>query len=181
MMKALVSIRKHFILLAAVALALPTFAYWTPVQINLLGVAGLPPNADSVYGVRISALYGKCETVGIVDAGFFNRATKSAYGIRAGGINWCEGEGYGIEAGVANVDNVMAGVQIGGFNYAGDGSGLQIGAFNYGADFGGVQIGVINVANKYTGLQIGVFNIQTESVVPFLPLFNVGSGTHSSK
>lgn len=147
---------------ALAALALPTFAYWTPIQINLAGNAGLPPAADSVYGVRVNALYGSCDDVVLFDAGVFNRTLKGAYGIRAGVFNWTAGESYGLTAGAFNVDEHNAGLAAGVLNYAKKGSG--------------VQIGVINIAEEFTGVQIGVLNFHFNSVVPIFPIFNMGSG-----
>jgi len=154
--------RRSFVLAAAFAsLALPLFAYWTPLQVNLAGVAGLPPAADSVYGVRVNALYGSCDTVALFDVGLFNRTVKGAYGIRAGLCNWAVGDSYGLTAGVLNVDEHNAGLTAGAFNYAKKGAG--------------VQIGIINIADEFSGVQIGVLNFHFNSVVPVFPLFNMGS------
>lgn len=145
----------------ATALTMPLFAYWTPLQINLAGVAGLPPAADSVYGIRVNALYGCCDTVSFIDVGLFNRTTKGAYGIRAGVFNWAEQDGYGLTVGILNVDEHNAGLTAGAFNYAKKGAG--------------VQIGVINIADEFSGVQIGVLNFHFNSVVPVFPIFNMGS------
>jgi len=147
---------------AAVATS-SAFAYWTPIQVNLAGKAGLPPAADSVYGVRVNALYGDCDTVALFDAGLFNRTTGGAYGIRAGGVNWSEGDGCGITAGALNFDQYNGGLTAGAVNYAKKGAG--------------VQIGVINIADEFTGVQIGVLNFHFSSVIPIFPLFNMGSGS----
>jgi len=145
----------------ATALTMPLFAYWTPLQVNLVGVAGLPPAADSVYGVRVNALYGSCENVVFLDAGLFNRVTKGVYAIRAGAVNWSEGDAYGLTAGVFNFDEHNAGMTAGAFNYAKKGAG--------------VQIGIINIADDFSGVQIGLLNFHFNSVVPFFPIFNMGS------
>jgi len=155
------SSRSFLSLAAAVALAMPAFAYWTPLQVNLAGKAGLPPAADAVYGIRVNALYGSCETVSFIDAGLFNRTTEGVYGIRAGAFNWAEKDAYGITVGALNVDSYNAGLTAGAFNYAKKGSG--------------VQIGVINIADDFSGVQIGVLNFHFNSVVPVFPLFNMGS------
>jgi len=155
------SLRTGLALFAALALSLPAFAYWTPLQINLAGNAGLPPAADAVYGIRVNALYGSCETVSFIDAGLFNRVTDGVYGIRAGAVNWTEKDAYGITVGAFNVDTHNAGLAAGVLNYAKQG--------------GGVQIGVINIAEEFSGVQIGVLNFHFNSVVPVFPLFNMGS------
>jgi len=172
---------KKLVLLTFAALALPTFAYWTPLQVNFVGVAGLPWGAESVYGVRINAIYGSCDTVAPFDVGIFNRTKSGAYGIRAGGFNWSEDSAGGISVGLANVDGYNAGIEVGGLNYAKEGGGVMIGGFNYSADYAGLQIGIINIADYYTGVQIGLLNFQFESAVPFFPLFNMGSGAGSVK
>jgi len=155
------SCRSAVVAAAFATLALPLFAYWTPLQVNLAGDAGLPPAAESVYGVRVNALYGSCDTVAICDVGLFNRTLKGAYGIRAGAFNWAVGDAYGLTAGVMNVDEYNAGLTAGAFNYAKKGVG--------------VQIGVVNIADEFSGIQIGVLNFHFNSVVPVFPLFNMGS------
>jgi len=152
------------VLAAGVAVASSSaFAYWTPLQVNLAGVAGLPPAADSVYGIRVNALYGSCDTVAVLDSGLFNRTIKGAYGIRAGAINWSEGNGCGLSVGAFNIDQYNGGLTMGAINYAKKGAG--------------VQIGVINIADEFTGVQVGVLNFHFNSAVPVFPLFNMGSGT----
>jgi len=156
------SVYRAFALVAALVLSLPAFAYWTPLQVNVAGAAGLPPAADSVYGVRVNALYGSCEDVVLLDAGLFNRTTEGAYGLRAGAVNWAEKDACGISVGALNMDEYNAGFTAGAFNYAKQGAG--------------VQIGVVNIAQEFTGVQIGVLNFHFNSAVPFFPLFNMGSG-----
>jgi len=147
--------------IAIVALASPLFAYWTPLQVNLADVAGLPPAAESVYGIRINALYGRCANVACFDVGLFNRTTEGAYGIRVGAFNWSEKVAYGLSVAALNVDEYNAGLAIACFNYAKKGAGVQIGA--------------INIADDFSGVQIGVLNFHFNSVVPVFPLFNMGS------
>jgi len=156
------SIRRAVLAAGVAVAASSAFAYWTPIQVNLAGVAGLPPAAESVYGIRANALYGSCDTVVLFDAGLFNRTLKGAYGIRAGAINWSEGDGCGLTAGAFNFDQYNGGLTAGAVNYAKKGAG--------------VQIGVINIADDFTGVQIGVLNFHFSSVIPIFPLFNLGSG-----
>jgi len=154
-------VRSCLSVIAAFAFSLSAFAYWTPLQVNLAGTAGLPPAADAVYGIRVNALYGSCETVAFIDAGLFNRVTDGVYGIRAGVVNLTEKDSYGLTVGAFNVDTHNA--------------GLTAGALNYAKQGGGVQFGVINIAEEFSGVQIGVLNFHFNSVVPVFPLFNMGS------
>jgi len=157
------SIRRVVLAASAAVATSSAFAYWTPIQDNLAGNAGLPPAADSVYGVRANVLYGSCDTAALFDVGVFNRTTAGAYGIRAGAINWSEGDGCGISVGAFNFDQYNGGLTAGAVNYAKKGAG--------------VQIGIINIADEFTGVQIGVLNFHFSSVIPIFPLFNMGSGS----
>jgi len=51
------SIRRTVLAAGVAVAASSVFAYWTPIQINLAGKAGLPSAADSVYGIRVNALF----------------------------------------------------------------------------------------------------------------------------
>jgi len=162
---------------AFAACALPALAYWTPVQINLVDVVGLPPAAESVYGVRVNVLYGSCDDVALADVGIFNQTAKGAYGIRAGVFNCADEDAYGISVGAFNFDTYNAGLEVGAFNLTEDGAGVQIGLFNGVNAFTGLQVGIFNVAAKeFKGVQIGLLNFSLESDIPFLPLIYVSSG-----
>lgn len=85
---------------------------------------------------------------GIAVAGMWNAIRKSN-GIQAT-ILLNESEvSNGIQIALSNYTEVMRGLQIGGYNYAGDKMrGLQIGLVNSSADTRGIQIGLWNINEK---------------------------------
>jgi len=159
----------------AAGVALPALAYWTPVQISLYDVAGLPPAAESVYGLRANVLSGECDSVVGLDVGIHNLVRKDAYGIRAGLFNFAYGNGCGITAGLINSDEFNGGLAAGGFNLMERASGIQIGLINGANTYSGVQVGLVNMVQKnFCGLQIGLLNFYLAHDIPVLPLINFG-------
>jgi len=164
--------------LLAAGVALPAFAYWTPVQVNLYDVAGLPPAAESVYGLRANVLYGNCDDMAGLDAGLYNLVRKDAYGIRAGLFNVAYGTGAGITAGLVNSDEFNQGLTAGGFNLMAEATGVMVGLINGANTYSGVQIGLVNmVQDDFCGLQIGLLNFYLGHDIPVLPLINMGFGS----
>jgi hypothetical protein len=73
-----------------------------------------------------------------------------------------------------DVDGVLTGVQVGGWNNARCGEGFQVGLLNLSDEFYGVQLGLINRAILFRGFQIGLINVIQGSDVPFMPFVNIG-------
>lgn len=166
------------LLVMAAGVALPTFAYWTPVQVSLYDVAALPPAAENVYGLRADLLSGNCYNVVGLDVGIHNLVRQDAYGLRAGLFNFAYGNGGGITAGLINSDEFNAGLMAGGFNLMEAASGVQIGLVNGANTYSGVQIGFVNMVQKdFCGLQIGLLNFYLAKDLPVLPIINLGFGS----
>jgi len=156
------SVRFNLVLIAALAFSLPAFAYWTPLQINLVDVVGLPPAAESVYGIRANLLYEYCDDAAGLDLGLVNRTKECVCGIRAAVINGADTDAYGLSVGLMNLDLHNSGLAAGFYNYAEQGAG--------------VQIGVFNVVNKYAGVQLGLLNFNFNSIIPVCPIINISTG-----
>lgn len=142
------------------------FAFFTPAQ--------LFPESYDVYGLRLNLLYGRNQNI---------------RGFDFGGVNVGEGLVEGLQLGVVNKVNELAGVQIGCynlidvsadgcfqlglFNQAVDFKGLQLGPINYARRANGVQFGIINMCETISGVQIGVINVISQSdFLVFSPIFN---------
>jgi len=165
---------------AALALCatLPALASWTPVQVNLYGVAGLPSDAASVYGLRVDLVSGSCDNVVGLDVGLHNLVRQDAYGIRAGLFNVAYGTGEGITLGLINSDNFNVGLTAGAFNLMEGASGVMVGLINGANTYSGVQIGLVNMVQRdFCGVQIGLLNFYLAHDIPVLPLINVGFGS----
>jgi len=166
-----------FACIALCVSVLSVSASGTPFQLNLAGKAGLPWCCDSVYGARINILHGDCDDVSFLDLGVFNRARKSATGVRVGGINWADAAAYGLTVGAVNADKYDAGLIVGFLNYASSGDGVQIGFANCATAFNGLQVSLLNVATSdFAGVQVGLLNFNLNSVIPVFPFINIGSG-----
>lgn len=130
-----------------------------------------------VIGLRVNWFSGACDQMTGLDLlGFIGRAN-TYNGIQ---MNLLRND----------VTDVLAGIQIGGYNTCGKGDamGVQVGLWNecgsmYGVQAGlvnvseyteGVQVGVINRSEDLSGYQVGLINIIRSSSVPFCPIINVG-------
>lgn len=168
-----------FACIVACASILSVSAGETPVQLNLAGKAGLPWCCDSVYGVRINILHGDCDDVSWADLGVFNRARVRARGLRVGGINWGDGDVYGLSVAGVNVDKYDAGMTAGLLNHTANGDGLQAALLvNSATSYRGVQLALfVNIATEdFKGVQIGLLNFNLNSIIPVFPFINIGSG-----
>ena len=164
-------------------------AAWSPVGFSVVAndngdAVAFPGPKDSVYGLNVSAIYGRLDKVyglcvagigmeteevaGIGVAGICN-ATESAYegALLVSGIcNYIGKGGQGTEiCGIANVAKDFEGLQVACVNWGGGSfSGAQIGAINIAGDAEArcdaacVQIGAFNIADKCRGVQIGAIN-----------------------
>lgn len=129
-----------------------------------------------VIGLRLNLPSGTCEQVTGMDIGLIGRS-RYYNGIQ---INLLRND----------VQDALAGWQIGGYNSAGLGDmlGLQTGLWNesqtvYGvqiglvnlADYGkGFQIGLINRVEGMRGYQVGLINVIRDGKIPFSPILNIG-------
>ena len=129
-----------------------------------------------VAGVRFTLPYGECESVTGFDIGFYGRCRYF--------------EGFQLNILRNEAEDVLSGVQIGGYNSSGraDLKGLQLGLFNEARSMRGIQVGIVNLADSICGLQLGLINraetmygfqvggvnVIRESELVFCPILNIG-------
>ncbi|GEM_PF-1694089 len=128
-----------------------------------------------VAGIRINLPRGNNDSVTGLDVGFIGLSTYM-YGVQANVLGNLVRDRVGaLQVSLYNdVDGLLTGVQVAGWNNARCGEGLQVGLLNLSDEFYGVQVGLINRANLLRGFQIGVINVIRGARVPFVPVVNVG-------
>lgn len=113
----------------------------TPLSLGIVAPAQLPWGDWDVCGLRVSLIYGRCDSLTGIDLGLVN-----------------------------GVDGDMIGVQVGLLNTVSRVRGIQVGAMNCTSLLKGVQVGIINYAEGACGLQIGLINIITNTTPGVMPL-----------
>ncbi len=133
------------IALAAVSLRADADGYF---MLSVFSPGQLPTPTSSIYGGRLSLIYGECHEL------------------------------YGLDLGVAGyVRERMCGAQLGAiWNGIGtDVAGVQIGLVNTAeGDAAGLQLGLVNVADHLYGCQLGLVNVVTDRDWTFWPFINIG-------
>ncbi len=144
-------------------------------MMSVLNPAQLPTQASTIYGVRLSAIYGECFKIYGVDAGLSGYITERMLGVQAGGLNfvgldqagvqigalgnWVNGDSYGLQVGIYNAVNGRAhGLYVSGLSIMEEVYGAQFGVYQYSKYSGGAQIGLVNTSRTADGVQIGLVN-----------------------
>ena len=144
---------KKLVLALAIATAGAVYAKTTPVMGSLFTPVQAPDAEYDVKGLRLSLVYGECQTFTGLDLGIANRSRKSFSGLGIGGGNIVDGTLYGGQLGLVNW-NYQAGSGKDGRSL-----GAQLGLVNYATGFCGLQDGVVSVArNKVLGVQWSLVN-----------------------
>lgn len=171
----------------------PESHWYTPLEIGIASPIQLPPASWIVGGVRLDLFYGDSYELYGIDLGLVGRTRKDFWGIALNGVNWNDGNAYGVQLGaLANsslssvygvqlasvvnyVYNEMRGVQLAFVNQNGPFYGLQFGALNWnrGISYGG-QIGLVNSdVNEFNGASIGLINYAVRSSGAQIGVVNV--------
>lgn len=159
---------KKLVVAAFIAIAGAAFADSTPVMGSLITPVQLPSSDYDVTGLRLSLIYGQCNSFTGLDLGIANRSTGDFLGIGLGGANIVEKRVVGGHLGLVNWNgssvsewtSVSKGAQIGIVNYAGAFCGLQDGFLNISDNvFTGLEVGLLNFANDINGVQCGGYLI----------------------
>jgi len=149
-----------------VAAAGAAFAETTPAMVSLVTPIQVPASDYDVKGIRLSLIYGECETFKGLDIGIANNATADFTGLAIGGANISGSRFYGGALGLVNWnggtspnwEDVSKGCQLGIVNYAGSLCGLQDGFVNVSeGTFTGLQCSFLNFADNMNGLQCGAY------------------------
>lgn len=150
-----------------------------PLQISVWSPVQLFSADDSIFGLRVSALYSDNYAMsGLSVSPGWTRTADDMKGIQLGMVNWTDRSLFGWETGFLNyAGNRFSGMEIGAVNIVKDNAtGIQLGAvncnssffhgwqvgglFNYTGDNSvGVQIGLINLVKRdFSGFQTGFMN-----------------------
>ncbi|MDY5597837.1 MAG: hypothetical protein SPG40_10145 [Kiritimatiellia bacterium] len=122
----------------------------------------LPMPTSSIYGARLSLIYGECHEFYGLDLGVAGYARDSATGVQLDACwNGVGTDMAGLQAGLANT--------VEGHLY-----GLQVGLANAASTVYGCQIGLVNISDRLYGCQIGLANFTLERPWSFWPIINVG-------
>lgn len=150
----------------------------------------LPSPAYSIYGGRLSLIYGDCHELYGFDTGIAGTTQENAYGLQInavwsgvdadmagaqiGLVNTVNGAAAGFQCGAFDWSAELFGCQVGVINLSDDCNGAQIGFWNGAHDVYGCQLGVVNVAKKLYGCQLGLVNVETACDMPVWLLLNIG-------
>ena len=133
------------VVLAAVSLRADADGYF---MLSVFSPGQLPTPSSSIYGGRLSLIYGECHEL------------------------------YGLDVGLCGyVRERMCGAQLDAFwNGVGtDMAGCQIGLVNTAeGDAFGLQLGLVNVTDHLYGCQLGLVNVVTDRDWTFWPFINIG-------
>ena len=133
------------IVLAAVSLRADADGY---LMLSVFSPGELPTPSSSIYGGRLSLIYGECHEL------------------------------YGLDLGVAGyMRERLCGAQLNAvWNGVGtDVAGCQLGLVNTAeGDAAGLQLGLVNVADHLYGCQLGLVNIVTDRACTVWPFINIG-------
>ena len=173
--------------LAAAASHASTEGYF---MLSVFSPGQLPSPVYSIYGARLSAVYGECHELYGIDLGAAGYVRERMYGLQANvawsgvGTDFCgfqaalldmvDGYSAGLQAGLVDISDDNYGGQIGAVDIAGDLYGCQIGLACFAGDVRGCQIGLFNKASRLYGCQIGLANVVTSRKWSFWPFINVG-------
>ena len=144
---------------AAISLRAGTEGYF---MLSVFSPGELPAPTSSIYGGRVSVLYGECHELYGIDLGVSGYVRERMAGAQFD-LLW---NGIGTDA---------SGLQVGLVNTVeGDFSGLQLGLVGVAGQINGCQIGLVNVAAGLNGCQIGLLNFTTSRDWSFWPFINIG-------
>ena len=133
------------VVLAAVSLRADADGYF---MLSVFSPGQLPTPTSSIYGGRLSLIYGECHELYGLDLGLCGYVRERMYGAQLDAL-W---NGVGTD---------MAGCQLGLVNTAeGDAFGLQL--------------GLVNVTDHLYGCQLGLVNVVTDRAWTFWPFINIG-------
>lgn len=118
----------------------------------------VPPDIDTITGLRLNFPYGSIQNV---------------YGMDLGCVQDVRGDMSGVQISpLINFTGHICGVQIGAANFVREQDGVQFaGLFNHSDTARGFQIALFNFADELDGYQIGLLNISKERT---MPIFNWG-------
>ena len=144
---------------AAVSLRADADGYF---MLSVFSPGQLPPASSTIYGARLSLIYGDCHELYGVDFGAAGSVREHMNGAQLN-LFW---NGIGTD---------MAGFQLGVANTVeGYFAGLQLGLVNVADELYGCQIGLVNVTTHLYGCQIGLLNFATDRAWTFWPFINIG-------
>jgi hypothetical protein len=153
------------------------------------------PDTDQVKGVRFPTIYGKGNTnlvgwdipilawseldslQGVHWAPWLisgNHIRGDMKGVTVSAVNWHEGQDTGVNLGLLNLTNNVAGVNWSFVNYAKGHSAVDVGFVNV-SDKSNFQLSWVNVTQKLDGLQLGLINCAKNGFLPCFVLFNFGT------
>lgn len=166
--------RISLVVTVAVAFALRADAAFDSRPVSVAYRTQKEGNID-VAGIRFNLPRGYNDSVTGIDLGFIG---ESAYmwGLQVNLVaNLVKDRAGALQISLYNdVDGKLTGVQVGLWNNARCGEGLQVGLLNLSDEYYGVQVGLINRSNYLYGFQVGLINVNRGSIVPFMPIINIG-------
>ena len=131
--------------LAAVSLRADADGYF---MLSVFSPGQLPTPSSSIYGGRLSLVYGECHELCGLDLGLSGYVRERMCGVQLEAV-W---NGVGTDM-----------------------DGLQLGLLNtVEGDLSGLQLGLVNVADRLYGCQIGLVNIVQDRDWTFWPFINIG-------
>ena len=147
------------IALAAVSLRADADGYF---MLSVFSPGQLPAPSSTIYGGRLSLIYGDCHELYGVDFGVAGSVRERMNGAQCN-LLW---NGVGTD---------MAGLQLGVANTVeGYFAGLQLGLVNAADELYGCQLGLVNVTTHLYGCQLGLLNFSTDRAWTFWPFINIG-------
>lgn len=178
------------VLLAAISLRAGMDGY---LMLSVFSPGQLPSPAYSVYGGRLSLIYGDCQELYGLDVGVAGAVQESAYGIQVNAVwngvdvdmsgaqiallNTVSANAFGLQAGILDISGEMTGCQLGLLDFSDDCYGAQLGLFAKSRDLHGFQLALLDMADDVKGCQLGVFNAADDFRGCQLGVFNVADAS----
>ena len=145
------------------------------VMVALHSPGELPSPEFNINGVRLSAIYGDCPRLNVLDVSLSGVIRERINGFQIGVLFSLDNDLNGLGIGCVNyAGGEFAGCQVGLWNHAASGAGAQFGIVNTAGYFAGFQCGLFNWADSFDGLQIGLSNAVADQPCLWLPILNVG-------
>ncbi len=158
---------------AAVSLRADADGYF---MLSVFSPGQLPAPSSTIYGGRLSLIYGDCHELYGVDFGITGSVREHMDGAQFN-LFW-NGIGTdmaGFQLGVANtVEGYFAGWQLGLVNVSDELYGCQLGLVDVASAVYGCQLGLVNVTTHLYGCQLGLLNFSTDRAWTFWPFINIG-------
>ncbi|GGB70928.1 hypothetical protein GCM10007424_08650 [Flavobacterium suaedae] len=143
--------------------------YSVPTTVNGVHIAvGGFLGGGIINGLNLSVFNAGRITNGLSITAFYNY-TYEMNGLHIAGISNTTDKASGVLLSFGNSADDFKGLQVGAINMARNSMvGLQLGGYNEAGNMTGIQIGIFNKAKKVKGFQLGLWNVNEKRSLPII-------------